>query len=106
MLELENKLLKACSGSEEKNADRKKSNGGFDHLEDRNAWRRSRKRAAPSRRRFHEGKGENNSNAARGWSPENSALVRCTIGLAFALGLSFAGAGLMIGWSMGWILLK
>ncbi|KAI5075616.1 hypothetical protein GOP47_0009692 [Adiantum capillus-veneris] len=41
-----------------------------------------------------------------GCVPESSVWLRCTIGLAFALGLSFAGAGLMIGWSMGWILLS
>lgn len=28
-----------------------------------------------------------------------------TLGLAFALGLGLAGAGLVLGWSMGWILL-
>lgn len=34
-----------------------------------------------------------------------SLTLGCTIGFAFALGLSLAGAGLMLGWSMGWILL-
>ncbi|KAL2631976.1 hypothetical protein R1flu_016662 [Riccia fluitans] len=32
-------------------------------------------------------------------------MMGCTIGFAFALGISLAGAGLMLGWSMGWILL-
>lgn len=32
-------------------------------------------------------------------------ILGCTIGFAFALGLSLAGAGLVLGWSMGWILL-
>ncbi|KAH7416074.1 hypothetical protein KP509_14G074000 [Ceratopteris richardii] len=41
-----------------------------------------------------------------GCASESSVWLRCTIGLAFALGLSFAGAGLVIGWSMGWILLS
>lgn len=39
------------------------------------------------------------------WFSEGNVMVGCTLGLAFALGLSFAGAGLMIGWSIGWILL-
>ena len=91
-------MLKACSGLDE-NGNKKKLNG-FEHMEDRGAWKRGRKRT-PYRKRFHESKGDN----AWRWSSENNALVRCTIGLAFALGLSFAGAGLMIGWSMGWILL-
>lgn len=32
-------------------------------------------------------------------------IMGCTLSFAFALGLSLAGAGLMLGWSMGWILL-
>lgn len=32
-------------------------------------------------------------------------LMSCTLSFAFALGLSLASAGLMLGWSMGWILL-
>lgn len=32
-------------------------------------------------------------------------IMVCTLGFAFALGLSLAGAGLMLGWSMGRILL-
>nr|PNR26491.1 hypothetical protein PHYPA_031066 [Physcomitrium patens] len=32
-------------------------------------------------------------------------IMSCTLSFAFALGLSLAGAGLMLGWSMGWILL-
>lgn len=31
-------------------------------------------------------------------------IMGCTLSFAFALGLSLAGAGLMLGWSMGWIL--
>lgn len=38
-------------------------------------------------------------------SNSNDIVMGCTLGIAFALGLSLAGAGLMIGWSMGWILL-
>ncbi|CAM6104321.1 unnamed protein product [Calypogeia fissa] len=34
----------------------------------------------------------------------NEIMIGCT--LAFALGLSLAGAGLVLGWSMGWILLS
>lgn len=40
-----------------------------------------------------------------GESHSNDIVMGCTLGIAFALGLSLAGAGLMIGWSMGWILL-
>ncbi len=32
-------------------------------------------------------------------------IVGCTLGFAFALGLSLASAGLVLGWSMGWIVL-
>ncbi|KAG0578109.1 hypothetical protein KC19_5G205800 [Ceratodon purpureus] len=32
-------------------------------------------------------------------------IMGCTLSFAFALGLSLAGAGFMLGWSMGWILL-
>lgn len=40
-----------------------------------------------------------------GESSSNDIVMGYTLGIAFALGLSLAGAGLMIGWSMGWILL-
>ncbi|CAK9882877.1 unnamed protein product [Sphagnum jensenii] len=32
-------------------------------------------------------------------------IVGCTLGFAFALGLTLASAGLVLGWSMGWIVL-
>ncbi|KAL3689812.1 hypothetical protein R1sor_016121 [Riccia sorocarpa] len=35
----------------------------------------------------------------------NDIMMGCTLGFAFALGIGLAGAGLMLGWSMGWILL-
>lgn len=68
-------------------------------------WKHIGKRASRKRMRHHlytlwQSKGRD-----RGWIFEGNVVVGCTIGLAFALGLSVVGAGLMIGWSMGWILL-
>ncbi|KAG0575417.1 hypothetical protein KC19_5G002400 [Ceratodon purpureus] len=36
---------------------------------------------------------------------DTSIILGCTIGFAFALGLTLAGAGLVLGWRMGWIIL-
>ncbi|XP_024535983.1 uncharacterized protein LOC112348131 [Selaginella moellendorffii] len=36
---------------------------------------------------------------------DNSMVLGCTVGLAFALGVSLAGAGLVFGCTMGWILI-
>uniref|UniRef100_A0A7I4E028 Uncharacterized protein n=1 Tax=Physcomitrium patens TaxID=3218 RepID=A0A7I4E028_PHYPA len=40
---------------------------------------------------------------ARNVKDDANFLLGCTIGLAFALGLTLAGAGLVLGWRMGWI---
>lgn len=32
-------------------------------------------------------------------------IMSCILSFVFVLGLSFVGVGLMLGWSMGWILL-
>lgn len=45
---------------------------------------------------------DKDGNSSRSW--KKRVLLSCTLGLAFVLGLSIAGAGLLIGWSMGWML--
>jgi len=42
---------------------------------------------------------------ARNAHDDTSIILGCTIGFAFVLGLTLAGAGLVLGWRMGWIIL-
>lgn len=103
-LELENRLLKLCL-----NMDIEVWTGGevmysMEQLA-RTCWK-----PAPKRYPFLDKRSLHISNllqdkrgkCSRSW--RERLLLSCAIGLAFVLGLSIAGAGLMIGWNMGWML--
>lgn len=107
-LELENMWLKMCSS--EIDMDFWVSDGFRRSLNASeqlviNPYRHVRKRASQRKMLYPFSTPLQGKHRRHGCPPDKSAWLRCTIGLAFALGLSFAGAGLMIGWSMGWILL-
>eukprot|EP00250_Pteridium_aquilinum_P032927 c4964_g1_i2 orf=204-1739(+) len=106
-LELENMWLKMCSGNDMEVWMGKDFSGPSNVSEQIaiNPWKHVRKRVSRKKTHHHFPAPWQGRHHKHGYDPEDNVWLRCTIGLAFALGLSFAGAGLMIGWSMGWILL-
>lgn len=104
-LELENTWLKMCSGSDMEVWMGKELSDISSTAEQIviSPWKPIGKRSSRKKMHHHLWEGKHHK---QGSVPESGVWLRCTIGLAFALGLSFAGAGLMIGWSMGWILLS
>lgn len=106
-LELENMWLKMCSENDMEvwmgNEFSDPSNASEPIVI--NPYKHVRKRVSRKKMQQHFPTSWQGRHHKHGCVPENNVWLRCTIGLAFALGLSFAGAGLMIGWSMGWILL-
>ena len=86
-LEFENMWLKMCSQSHSSTWMKKKFRHPYDDEVSNN----------PNNRRNQEKKNK--------YRRTSDGFLGYTIGIAFALGLSFASTGLLIGWSMGWILL-
>ncbi|KAI5063888.1 hypothetical protein GOP47_0020558 [Adiantum capillus-veneris] len=107
-LELENMWLKMCSGRDMEvwmGKELSEISSAAEQIVS-NPLKHIGKRASRKKTHHHLPSAWEGRHHKHGSVPESSVWLRCTIGLAFALGLSFAGAGLMIGWSMGWILLS
>ncbi|MCO5570663.1 hypothetical protein L7F22_024390 [Adiantum nelumboides] len=107
-LEFENMWLKMCSGRDMEVWMGKELSDISSAAEQivLNPLKHLGKRSSRKKTHHHLSNAWEGRHHKHGSVPESSVWLRCTIGLAFALGLSFAGAGLMIGWSMGWILLS
>lgn len=104
-LELENRLLRLCL-----NMDIEVWTGGEVMYSMEQIANTCWKKPAQKRYPIQHSRGSPASNSQQdksgkcGRSSRERFLLSCAIGLAFVLGLSITGAGLVIGWNMGWML--